>query len=133
MVELRREAFIPCAKESSDAEAGHPEPVAFRGNAVVNFLDEEELGEVEEGAMLVREASKPFDPQSFLEGHMTPVFFGSALRHFGVDQLLEGLGAYAPAPKVVAATRAGTETHVAPGDDEGAGVVSKTPANVATN
>ena len=43
------------------------------------------------------EAAKPFDPQSFLEGHMTPVFFGSALRHFGVDELLEGLGAYAPA------------------------------------
>ena len=33
-----------------------------------------------------QEASKPFDPQSFLEGHMTPVFFGSALRHFGVDR-----------------------------------------------
>ena len=73
--------------------------------------------------MLVQEAAKPFDPQSFLEGHMTPVFFGSALRHFGVDQLLEGLGAYAPPPKAVPALKSGEEIHVAPGDREVSGFV----------
>ena len=72
-----------------------------------SYLDPDEQGELEEGAMLVQEAAKPFDPQSFLEGHMTPVFFGSALRHFGVDELLEGLGAYAPPPKPVAARAGG--------------------------
>src|ERR1700761_34906 len=55
--------------------------------------------------MLVSEAAKPFDPESFLEGHMTPIFFGSALRHFGVGELLEGLGAYAPPPNPGAAPR----------------------------
>ncbi|MCC7268801.1 MAG: peptide chain release factor 3, partial [Caulobacteraceae bacterium] len=78
-------------------------------------------------------ASKPFDAQSFLEGHMTPVFFGSALRHFGVDELLGGLGSYAPPPKPVAATRAGAETHVAPGDDEVTGFVFKVQANMDPN
>jgi peptide chain release factor 3 len=48
---------------------------------------------------LVREACKPFDLESFREGHLTPVYFGSALRNFGVGDLLEGLGKFAPAPR----------------------------------
>src|SRR6516165_4404524 len=48
MVDLRRERFIPFAKKSSDAEEGHPDPIAFRGNAVVSYLDEDEQGELEE-------------------------------------------------------------------------------------
>ena len=90
VMELRSGKFLPYAKRSSDNTEGHPAAIAFRSNAISQFLDPDEQGEVEEGAMLVQEAAKPFDPQAFLEGHMTPVFFGSALRHFGVDQLLEG-------------------------------------------
>jgi peptide chain release factor 3 len=133
MLDLRRERFIPFAKKSSDSEEGHPEPIAFRGNAIVAHLDADEQGELEEGAMLVQEAAKPFDPQAFLEGHMTPVFFGSALRHFGVDELLEGLGAYAPPPKAVPAARNGEETHVAPGDREVSGFIFKVQANMDPN
>ena len=87
--------------------ASHPAPLSLKSNALNSFLAPDEREEAEEGAMLVKEASKPFDPVSFVEGHMTPVLFGSALRHFGVDQLLETLGAYAPPPRAVAATRAG--------------------------
>jgi peptide chain release factor 3 len=96
-------------------------------------LSAEEQEEVQEGALLVKEASKAFDPQSFLEGHMTPVLFGSALRHFGVDELLGALGAFAPPPGLVKATRAGMETHVAPGDDEVSGFVFKIQANMDPN
>jgi peptide chain release factor 3 len=133
MLDLRRERFIPFAKKSSDNTEGHPDAVPFRGNAVDSYLDAEEQGELEEGAMLVQEAAKPFDPQAFLEGHMTPVFFGSALRHFGVDELLEGLGAYAPPPKAVRAVKAGDETHVAPGDREVSGFIFKIQANMDPN
>jgi peptide chain release factor 3 len=133
MLDLRRERFIPFTKKSSDADEGHPEPVAFRGNAIVSYLDADEQGELEEGSMLVQEAAKPFDPQAFLEGHMTPVFFGSALRHFGVEQLLEGLGAYAPPPKPVRAVKGGEETHVAPGDREVSGFIFKVQANMDPN
>jgi peptide chain release factor 3 len=48
---------------------------------------------------LVREACRKFDLDSFREGHLTPVYFGSALKNFGVGDLLEGLGAYAPPPR----------------------------------
>ncbi|WP_312161625.1 peptide chain release factor 3 [Phenylobacterium sp.] len=133
MLDLRNEQFFPFAKKGSDADEGHPASVAFRGAAVVSYLDPEEQAELEENAMLVQEASKPFDPQAFLEGHMTPVFFGSALRHFGVDQLLAGLGAYAPPPKAVAAVRGGEPTHVVPGDREVTGFVFKVQANMDPN
>src|SRR5437868_2600186 len=48
---------------------------------------------------LVSEACKPFELEAFREGHLTPVYFGSALRNFGVGDLLEGLGKFAPAPR----------------------------------
>ncbi|MGI8840088.1 MAG: peptide chain release factor 3 [Caulobacteraceae bacterium] len=129
VIDLRHDRFLPFQRHAG----AHPASIPMAANALDSYLDRDEREEVQEGALLVREASKPFDPQSFLEGHMTPVLFGSALRHFGVDQLLEGLGAYAPAPAMVAATRAGEATHVAPGDDEVSGFVFKIQANMDPN
>jgi peptide chain release factor 3 len=48
---------------------------------------------------LVTAACKPFELEAFREGHLTPVYFGSALRNFGVGDLLEGLGQFAPPPR----------------------------------
>jgi peptide chain release factor 3 len=58
-----------------------------------------DVNEITEELALVKEASKAFDLASFREGHMTPVYFGSALRNFGVGDLLEGLGKFAPPPR----------------------------------
>jgi peptide chain release factor 3 len=133
VLDLRAQRFMPFAKKAAGGPEDHPDPVAFRSNAIARYLDPDEQGELEEGAMLVQEAAKPFDPQSFLEGHMTPVFFGSALRKFGVAALLDGIGAYAPPPKAVKAERGGEPTHVAPGDPEVTGFVFKVQANMDPN
>jgi peptide chain release factor 3 len=58
-----------------------------------------DVGAIKDELELVREACKPFELDSFREGHLTPVYFGSALRNFGVGDLLEGLGKFAPAPR----------------------------------
>ena len=58
-----------------------------------------DAGAIEDELELVREACKPFELEAFREGHLTPVYFGSALRNFGVGDLLEGLGRFAPAPR----------------------------------
>ena len=128
MVDLRRGQFLPFSRRPN--EEAHGEPVALNSNAVTRYLDPEEQAEAEEGAMLVQEAAKPFDPQAFLEGHMTPVFFGSALRQYGVLELLEGLAAFAPPPALVPARRNDEPTHVAPGDPEVSGFVFKVQANM---
>ncbi|HUG60416.1 MAG TPA: peptide chain release factor 3, partial [Methylomirabilota bacterium] len=48
---------------------------------------------------LAREGTPPFDLQAFRQGHMTPVFWGSALRNFGIKDLLDGLSEFAPSPR----------------------------------
>ncbi|WP_316202114.1 MULTISPECIES: peptide chain release factor 3 [unclassified Bradyrhizobium] len=58
-----------------------------------------DMSEITDELELVKEACKPFDLEAFREGHLTPVYFGSALRNFGVGDLLEGLGRYAPSPR----------------------------------
>ena len=131
VVDLRAQAFLPYSRGGHDG--GHPAPAPLNSNAIVQYLEPDELEEAQEGAELVQAAAKPFDPQSFLEGHMTPVFFGSALRRFGVLELLEGLAAYAPPPGLTAVRRGGEETHVAPGDPEVTGFVFKVQANMDPN
>jgi len=54
---------------------------------------------VAEELSLVREACNPFDLEAFRQGHLTPVYFGSAIKNFGVSDLLDALGAYAPPPR----------------------------------
>lgn len=83
--------------EGGGAKTGAAEKIAIADLAGRNAnLD---VNEITEELSLVKEASKPFDLQSFREGHMTPVYFGSALRNFGVGDLLEGLGRFAPSPR----------------------------------
>ncbi len=52
---------------------------------------------------LARGACKRFDLAAFREGHLTPVFFGSALKNFGVGDLLDALGSMAPPPRAQSA------------------------------
>jgi peptide chain release factor 3 len=83
--------------EGGGAKTGAAEQIAIEdlGARSANL----DVGAVKEELELVTEACKPFDLEAFREGHLTPVYFGSALRNFGVGDLLEGLGRYAPPPR----------------------------------
>ncbi len=48
---------------------------------------------------MARELLPAFDRRSLLEGHMTPIWFGSAINSFGVKELMEGMGEYGPPPQ----------------------------------
>ncbi len=54
---------------------------------------------------LAREACRPFDADAYREGHLSPVYFGSALRNFGVRDLIEALADHAPRPRAQEADR----------------------------
>jgi peptide chain release factor 3 len=64
-----------------------------------------DAGKIQNEFDLVKEACKPFDLAAFREGHLTPVFFGSAIKNFGVVDLLNSLGAVAPAPRAQSADK----------------------------
>ncbi len=79
--------------------------------------------------MLAKEGAKPFDLDSYREGHMTPVYFGSALRNFGVRDLIDALIAYAPPPRAqVAESRT-----VLADESKMSGFVFKIQANMDPN
>jgi len=48
---------------------------------------------------LVRGASAPFDVDLYRAGRQTPVFFGSAINNFGVEELLDAFVEHAPPPQ----------------------------------
>ncbi|CCE08369.1 peptide chain release factor RF-3; GTP-binding factor [Bradyrhizobium sp. STM 3843] len=83
--------------EGGGAKTGAAQQIEISELAKINAnLD---IGQIRDELELVREACKPFELDAFREGHLTPVYFGSALRNFGVGDLLEGLGRYAPSPR----------------------------------
>ena len=79
-------------KEVEATQVNGPQDVASR-------LPENERQAFVEETELALEACRPFDREAFLEGHLTPVFFGSALRNFGVRDLINALGEIAPPPR----------------------------------
>ncbi len=54
---------------------------------------------LDEEMELVRAALPEFEVPAFMEGHLTPVFFGSAMKEIGVADLLAGLAEFGPRPR----------------------------------
>jgi peptide chain release factor 3 len=82
------------AEDETAAACGpfDPAALAFRKPTLAVEAIAEEIA-------LARSAYRPFDVGAFREGHLTPVYFGSALKNFGVKDLLDALVAYAPPPR----------------------------------
>ncbi len=82
-----------------------------------------------EGVELARGVCRPFDLASFREGHMTPVYFGSALKNYGVRDLIEAFCDFGPSPRDQQAdTRMVGST-----EDKMTGFVFKIQANMDPN
>ncbi len=135
MVEIKTGLFYPYTRRDSGAEydQGHAAPLPLTSPVIGDYLEPAELEELRDSAELIEGGFKGFEVESFLEGHMTPVLFGSALRHYGVEQLLAALGAFAPPPKAVKAEKAGADTEVIPAEKEVTGFIFKVQANMDPN
>lgn len=80
-----------------------------------------------EELMLVEEAGEAFDNDALLSGDLTPVFFGSALANFGVQNFLNAYVDFAPMPN---ARQTKEEVEVSPFDDSFSGFIFKIQANM---
>ena len=87
------------------------------------------LQEFHEQASLAREGYSAFDLETFRQGHLTPVMFGSALRDTSVEEVLRLIADFAPPPRPQPTT-SGT---VEPGEDAVSGFVFKVQANMDPN
>ena len=90
--------------------------------------------ELREEIELVQGASHEFDRQAYLNGKLTPVFFGSALNNFGVAELLEKFVTYAPTPQPKLVKNLGAQTREVFANEENfTGFIFKIQANMDPN
>ncbi len=96
---------------------------------LTGLLSAETLTQLDEEVALARGACPVFDADTYRTGHLTPVYFGSALKNFGVRELLDALATHAPPPREqVSRTRT-----IRPADEEVTGFVFKVQANMDPN
>ncbi|MDA0962436.1 MAG: peptide chain release factor 3, partial [Proteobacteria bacterium] len=102
---------------------------------VLNGLDDPEmekhipaqlLEKLREDVEMARELLPALDPQAVLEGHMTPIWFGSAINSFGVKELMDGIGTYGPEPQPQSAE----PRQISPDETKVSGFVFKVQANM---
>ncbi|WP_116132566.1 peptide chain release factor 3 [Tropicimonas sp. IMCC34043] len=84
------------------------------------------LEQLQEELEMARELLPALDPQSVLEGHMTPIWFGSAINSFGVKELMDGIGRYGPEPQIQRAE----PRQISPEETAVSGFVFKVQANM---
>jgi peptide chain release factor 3 len=78
---------------------------------------------------LAREGYPAFDEAAYRHGDLTPVYFGSALKNFGVEELISAIAAHAPPPRPQPAG----EEIISPDLDEVTGFIFKVQANMDPN
>ena len=99
------------------------------GDALGALLPEDVKAKLDEEVELARAGLSHFDAAAYREGNLTPVYFGSALKRFGVRELLDALAEQAPPPRDQAAK--GGLVH--PSDKDVSGFVFKVQANMDPN
>jgi peptide chain release factor 3 len=95
-------------------------------NPRLNEVLGEQADELRAEIELVKGASHDFDKNAYLEGKLTPVFFGSAINNFGVEELLNFFIEHAPPPL----SRATLTRTVNPAEAGFSGFVFKIQANM---
>jgi peptide chain release factor 3 len=93
------------------------------------IVSADNLAKLREEVELAGVGYPEFDPEAYRHGDLTPVYFGSALKEFGVDSLIEALASFAPPPRAQPAEPAPVE----PTRDEVTGFVFKVQANMDPN
>ena len=114
--------FTPGGERVSD----DTETIRGLDNARLDQLFPDEMAAVRHDVELLRGASVPFDLGLFLAAKQTPVFFGSAINNFGVQEILEALVQWAPPPQ----PRDGGARIVEPAEPRFSGFVFKIQANM---
>ncbi|HEY0783431.1 MAG TPA: peptide chain release factor 3, partial [Thermoanaerobaculia bacterium] len=90
------------------------------------LLPEHAVRKLREEVTMVRALCPPFDLDAYREGHLTPIYFGSAITNYGVRDLLHGLATLAPSPRPQPAV----ERRVLPEEGAVTGFVFKIQANM---
>ncbi|NBS44972.1 MAG: GTP-binding protein, partial [Acetobacteraceae bacterium] len=122
--DLATDRFLPVAEGAEPIQLESPEDPKLAA-----LVGDERALALSEEVLLARAGYPEFNAERFLEGSLTPVFFGSALRDFGIAHLLDGLARHAPPPRA----RPADQRLVTPGEEKLTGFVFKIQANMDPN
>lgn len=133
-LDLRKQDFLLYRKPAHDDSASiQEERVALDSMQLQAHMSALERHELDEGAGLAQSGLPKFDLQSYREGHLTPMLFGSALRRFGVRELVRLIGEIAPSPRPQPARQNGRAISIGGAEKEVSGFVFKIQANMDPN
>src|SRR3954463_821724 len=113
-------------KAGEDRAGGEVEIIEGLRNPASEERFGEEFRHAREHIELLAGAAEGFDRAKFLRGEQTPVFFGSAINNFGVQEVLDALVELAPPP----GSKRAFQRQVQPGETRFSGVVFKIQANM---
>jgi len=85
--------------------------------------------QLREDVELIEGVYPDFDPTEYLEGKVAPVFFGSAVNNFGINEMLDTFIKIAPKPK----SRQTEDREVTPDEKNFSGFIFKIHANMDPN
>ncbi len=122
----RREKRMRVFSPGEDKAGGDDEILAGLDNLEATKRFGAEFTQAQDELELLNGASPEFDRAEFLKGRQTPMFFGSAINNFGVQEVLDALVDLAPAP----ADRPAMQRTVKPEEPKFTGVVFKIQANM---
>ncbi len=122
--DIRKSRLTPLGKGAATIAVNGPDDPR-----VAELLPEHERREAMDELNLAIEGLKPFDKKAYLEGHLTPVLWGSALKDFGVRDLIDALAEFAPPPRAQAASTRTVEAT----EPKMTGFVFKIQANMDPN
>ena len=101
--DIQKDEMILFGKDGADITKGAlPDIVSCKGvddETLKQHLSAEQHAKLKDDVEMVRELCPEFDHESYAQGHLSPVYFGSALKDFGVKDLLEGIKNFAPSPR----------------------------------
>ncbi len=121
---LRREIYLfTPGRETREREGVR---ITDLGDPLLDRLLGSRAAELRAQVELLEGAANPFEQEQFLKGGQTPVFFGSALNNFGVQELLDAFVELAPPPR----PREALTRTVAPEEEAFSGFVFKIQANM---
>ncbi|TWJ33526.1 peptide chain release factor 3 [Geobacter argillaceus] len=112
----------------AEADRGTGDIVTVQGldDPRIEELLGSQVDELRHDIELIEGVAHPFEQEAYLAGLQTPVFFGSAVNTFGVQQLLDSFVEHAPTPL----PREATTRTVVPYEEPFSGFVFKIQANM---